>query len=178
MEEVRAQFHRAAVAYEEAAVVRLDEGQPEAYWRSAQCYLAAEDFSRAGAVLNKFVQLTKNEARQAEGYLSMAEAYESLGEKEKARQAYYKCIEFPLTPFAYQARYKLALEEKEKKNYKQGARSSSKTWVRPRVPFSIAAPTRNPSMRWRQFAFLPRISIKRRFTTRKPPASTPIMPAS
>jgi tetratricopeptide (TPR) repeat protein len=119
LEEVRAQFHRAAVAYEEAAVARADAGQPEVYWRSAQCYLAARDFNRAGAVLSKFVVLQKNDVRIAEGLLAMAETYAALGEKDRAREAYYKCIEYRATPFACRARYQLALEEIDNKHYEQ-----------------------------------------------------------
>jgi len=117
MEEVRGQFHKAAVAFEEAAVARKDDGQPDIYWRSAQCYLAAKDFTKAGAVLSKFVQLEKNETRLAEGYLSLAEAFAALKNKEGARLAYYRCIELPPSPFAFQARYQLALEEMENKKY-------------------------------------------------------------
>ncbi|HWY87672.1 MAG TPA: tetratricopeptide repeat protein, partial [Gemmataceae bacterium] len=118
-EELRAQFHRAAVAHEQAAVARADDGQREIYWRSALCYLAAQDFTRAGDILDKFVTLEKNEGRKAEAYLAMAEAYVALGETDKARQAYYKCIEFPFTPFAFRARYQLAVEEINKTNYEQ-----------------------------------------------------------
>jgi tetratricopeptide (TPR) repeat protein len=119
LKEAHAQFHRAAIAYEQAAAVRTDGAQANSYWRSAQCYLAAKDFSRAGDVLKKFVDLEKNQDRLAEGWLNLAETFVALGGKEKAREAYYKCIEFPLTPFAARARYQLALEEMDKKNYEQ-----------------------------------------------------------
>jgi tetratricopeptide (TPR) repeat protein len=119
LKEAHAQFHRAAFAYEQAAAARTDGGQANTYWRSAQCYLAAKDFSRAGDVLKKFVDLEKNQDRLAEGWLALAEAFVELGGKDKAREAYYKCIEFPLTPFAARARYQLALEEIDKKNYEQ-----------------------------------------------------------
>ncbi len=118
MQEVRAEFHRAAVAYEEAAVARV-EGTALIYWRSAQCYLAAQDFARAGAVLGKFVSLEKNETRLAEGYLALAEVFARLGNKTSAREFYYKCIQFPGTPFESRARYQLALEEIDKKNYEE-----------------------------------------------------------
>ena len=120
MEEARTHYHRAGVAYEQAAIARADEAPADIYWRSAYCYLAAKDFSRATSVLDKFVQLdNKDEARLAEAWLSLAEAYLALGHKDKAVQAYYKCIEYPQTPFAYRARYKLALDEIEKKSYDQ-----------------------------------------------------------
>jgi tetratricopeptide (TPR) repeat protein len=119
MEEVRSRFHQAAVAYAEAAAARAGDGQADLYWRSAECYLASKDHGNAAAVLNKFVQVEKNEGRQAEGWFTLAEAYVSLGNKDLAQKAYYKCIEFPLTTFAARSRYQLALEEMDKKNYDQ-----------------------------------------------------------
>ncbi len=117
--EARTFFHRAGVGYEQAALARGDKVEAEVFWRSAQCYVAAQDFPRAGVVLDKFVQLDKNEKRLAEAWLSLAEAHLAQGNKDKAWAAYYKCTEFPATPFAYRARYQLALEEIDKKNYPQ-----------------------------------------------------------
>jgi tetratricopeptide (TPR) repeat protein len=119
VEEARTQYHRAAVAYEEAAAARAEEAQAAIYWRSAQCYVAANDFNRAGGVLSKFVALEQNEGRLAEGWLALATAYVAQGNKDQARRAYYKCIEFPRTRFASHARFQLALEEMAKKNYPQ-----------------------------------------------------------
>lgn len=118
-EEATAQFHRAAVAYEQAAAVREDTGQAAPLWRSALCYQAAKDSPRAGAVLEKLVKLERDEKRLAEAWLHLAETSQALGRTERARQAYYKCIEFPSTPFAYRARYQLALDEIAKKNFDQ-----------------------------------------------------------
>jgi Flp pilus assembly secretin CpaC/tetratricopeptide (TPR) repeat protein len=94
-------------------------GQADTYWRLAQSHLAAKDYNQAVAALEKFVMLEKKEDRKAQAYLAMAETYVALGERNKARQAYYKCIEFPFTPFAFGARYQLALEKIERKNYEQ-----------------------------------------------------------
>jgi RNA polymerase sigma factor (sigma-70 family) len=96
-----------------------DEGQANTYWRSAQSYLAAKDFSRAGDLLKKFIDLEENQDRLAGGWLALAETFVALGDRDKAREAYHKCIEFPLTPFAARARYQLALGEMDKKNYEQ-----------------------------------------------------------
>jgi tetratricopeptide (TPR) repeat protein len=112
-----AEFHRAAVAFEQAALVRKDREQLDACWRSAQCYLAAKDIARAAAALERFVTLAKNDPRLAQAWFSLAETESAAGHKEQARLAYYKCMEFPATPFAWRARYQLALEEIERKNY-------------------------------------------------------------
>jgi tetratricopeptide (TPR) repeat protein len=118
LEEVKAQFYRAAVAYGKAAAARA-EGQADAYWKSAQCYLAAKDLTGASAALAQFVELEKNPGRLAEGYLIKAETLSALGEKDKARKDYHACIQFPNTPYAFRARYQLALDEIGKKNYKE-----------------------------------------------------------
>lgn len=117
-EQARTQFHRAGVAYEQAAMV-AGEGQSDLFWRSAQCYLSARDFTRATGVLEKFVRLDKNESRLAEGWFLLAEAHVAQQSKDLARQAYYKCIEYPATPFAYRARYQLALDELAQENWDQ-----------------------------------------------------------
>lgn len=114
---VHAEFHRAAVAYEQAALVRKDREQIEACWRSGQCYLAAKDIARAAAALERFVTLAKEEPRLAQAWFLLAETEAAAGHKDQARQAYYKCMEFPATPYAWRARYQLALEEIERKNY-------------------------------------------------------------
>src|SRR5207244_2196723 len=87
--------------------------------KACRHFLDAKDFPRAAVMLDKFVRHAKDEGRLAEAWLSLAEASLAQGNKHKARTAYYKCIEFPLTPFAYRARYQLALEEIAAKNYSQ-----------------------------------------------------------
>lgn len=116
-EELRGQFHRAAVAYEEASS-RLKEPL-SAMWQAGRCYLEAGDNAHGVTALERFVVSEKDEMKLAHAWLSLAEARLALGDKDKALAAYYKCIEYPDTPFAYRARYELALEETEKKNYAQ-----------------------------------------------------------
>lgn len=112
-------FVRAAKAYETVAQLRNDADKSEYLWRSAACYLPASQYGPATAVLEKFVKVEKVEGRLAEGHLALAEAYLALKQRDKALKAYYRCIEFPDTPFAYRARYQLALEERENKNFEQ-----------------------------------------------------------
>lgn len=116
-EELRGQFHRAAVAYDQAST-KLKE-PASVLWKAARAYLEAQDNAHAVTALDRFVRVEKEEPRLAEAWLSLAEAHLALGDKDKARLSYYKCIEYPSTPFANRARYQLALEETEKKNYDQ-----------------------------------------------------------
>ena len=51
--------------------------------------------------------------------MTLADAYSATGNKDNARAAFYKCIELPTTTFAFRARYRLALDEMDKKNYDQ-----------------------------------------------------------
>lgn len=110
-------FHRAGVVYEQAALVGPERNQIDACWRAAHCYLKAKDLARATAALERFVTNAKDETRLAEAWLALAETQANQGKKEQARLAYYKCMEFPATPFAWRARYQLAVEEIERKNY-------------------------------------------------------------
>jgi TolA-binding protein len=117
LEKARSHFHRAGIALEQAALVRPEEDQVDLYWRSGQCFLAAKDMAAAANALERFVMHAKDEPRLAQAWYSLAETQAGLGHKEQARQAYYKCIEFPATPFAGRARYQLAVDEMERKNY-------------------------------------------------------------
>lgn len=117
LEKARSQFHRAGVAMEQAALVRPEHDQLDLYWRSGQCFLAAKDMAAAANALERFVTRAKDEPRLAQAWYALAETQAGLGHKDQARQAYYKCIEFPATPFAARARYQLAVDEMERKNY-------------------------------------------------------------
>lgn len=117
LESAHGLFHRAAVAYEEAALKRPEKEQIELCWRSAQCFLAAKDLVHGAAALERFVTLAKDEPRLAQAWFALADAQTSLGKKDLARRAYHKCIEFPATPFAWRARYQLAVDEIERKNF-------------------------------------------------------------
>ena len=118
-EQSHLQFHQAGVAYERAAALRGDQAEADLYWRSAQCYLQAEDSAKAIIVLEQFVRLEKNDVRLAEGWFSLAEARQRQGAIESAYQAYYKCIEFPASPLAFRARYQIAVRELDNKNLEQ-----------------------------------------------------------
>ena len=117
LEKVHALFHRAAVAYEEAALKRSEREQIDVCWHSAQCYLAAKDLAHAASALERFVTIAKDEPRLAQAWFLLADTQTALGKKDLARQAYYKCMEFPTTPFAWRARYQLAVDEIDRRNF-------------------------------------------------------------
>lgn len=116
-EDVQAQYRRAGVAYEQAAKARAEADRSEPLWRAAQSYLAARDTLQAQQVLQQFVEIESNETRLAEGWFTLGDLYRNAGDKKTAREAYHKCIEIPSTPFANRARFHLAVEEKDQKNY-------------------------------------------------------------
>jgi hypothetical protein len=118
-QDVRAQYRRAADAYEQAAQAQPQAERPESLWRSAQCYLAAKEIARAQQMLNQYVKIEQDDARLAAGWHTLGDLYRAGGKKEYARGAYLKCLEYPNTSFAYRSRYFLAVEEIDKKNYEQ-----------------------------------------------------------
>lgn len=123
IDEARTKIHeryvRAAQSYEQAADARPLDEQPPHLWKSAQCYLLAKDVPLAVSLLRRFVQINNTEEALAEGWLALADALLVTGQKEQARQAFYKCIEFPNTPFAYRARYQLAVDAIQEGNPEQ-----------------------------------------------------------
>jgi tetratricopeptide (TPR) repeat protein len=110
LREARELFSEAGAAFELAVQSRTVNEQPALLSRSAGCFVAARDFTHAVAVWKRFVEINNTEGALAEGWLKLADAYHSLGQRDSAREALYKCIEFPATPFAYRARYRLALD--------------------------------------------------------------------
>jgi tetratricopeptide (TPR) repeat protein len=108
VETIRAEYRRAGQAYEQAAQGGAESRRAECLWRASRCYLAAQEPARAAIVLDRYVQLDRNEERLAEGWFALGEAFRAQGKKDEGRQAYYKCIEYPNTPFAHRARFQLA----------------------------------------------------------------------
>jgi hypothetical protein len=118
-EQSHASYHRAAVAYEQAAALRNDSSAADDLWRGGHCYLQAQDTAKAIGVLEQFVRRETKESRLAEGWFTLAEAYDKQTRPDQAYNAYYKCIEYPSSPLAYRSRYQIALREIEKKNFDQ-----------------------------------------------------------
>ncbi len=118
--EVRIQYRRAGEAYEKAAAVRPDAERPGLLWRSGQCYLSAKDTALTLKILKEHVKIEKNELRLSESWSIAGDLYRIQGNKGDAREAYHKVLECnPETPFACKARYFLASEKIEAKNFKE-----------------------------------------------------------
>jgi tetratricopeptide (TPR) repeat protein len=117
--EVNAQFRRAGDAYEQAAKVRPEAERPGLLWRSGQCYLAAKEAALTQKILHQYVKIEPNEMGLAEGWCILGDLYRGEGKKDFARDAYHKVLQYPNTPFACKARFFLALDEIEKKNFTQ-----------------------------------------------------------
>jgi tetratricopeptide (TPR) repeat protein len=118
VEEVRTHYRQAAEAYEQAAKDRPDKEGFAALWRSARCFLEAHDTARAAVVLTQLDRLDQGDARLAEGWFLLAEAYRAAEQPDKARPAYLRSMQYAATPFAARARYQLALEAADRKDWK------------------------------------------------------------
>lgn len=117
--EVEAQFRRAAEAFERTAQARPEAERSDPLWHSVQCFRLAKDSANALRVLNLFVKLEVKEVRLAEAWQTLGDLYRADGKRDFAREAYFKCLQYPETVFAYQARYHLAVEEADRKNFAQ-----------------------------------------------------------
>jgi tetratricopeptide (TPR) repeat protein len=108
-----------SVASADVTINQDNEEDATIHWHNAQAHLAAKEYSRAIGALNRFVSSEQDPNRLVEGWFALGNAYTASGEPDKARAAYYKCIEFPHASFAFQARYQLAVDEMNNKNYDQ-----------------------------------------------------------
>jgi tetratricopeptide (TPR) repeat protein len=113
----REQWVLAANAYTQAAAGRNDASKADFVWKAMQCYRSAQQVAGVRESLEKYLALPTPAERRAEGWFLLAETHLALNEKTQARQACYKCLEYPTSPCAYKARYQIAEEEIEAKHY-------------------------------------------------------------
>jgi tetratricopeptide (TPR) repeat protein len=109
-EAARAQFSQAGAAYEATAACANPSKQADWLWRSAECYRQGQDHLHTVSVHERFLKLSAPPERLGEGWYRRAEAHQALHEQLAAQEAYRHCIEYP-GPFAYRARYELALAQ-------------------------------------------------------------------
>ena len=117
-EQARQLFLQAAAAYAAAAQAAPNDPVPGEYlWHSARCSWEARDLEQASARLEAVLKIepTDDERKQDWYVQREGEAEYLLGEVRRARNdadgatsAYRECIKY-MTPFAYRARYRLAL---------------------------------------------------------------------
>lgn len=111
---VRDLFRQAGAAWTEAAATLSGQAQADAVWQAAGRYLEGQDATQALPTLERWLTLETRPERLGEGWFQLAEVHRRSKNNEAAEAAYLKCITFP-TPFAYRARYQLALEHSRAK---------------------------------------------------------------
>ncbi len=122
---VRDKFRQAGAARAEAAErAGTPAEQAEHLWQSARCFLQGEDYAKAAGLLERFLERNPDSAHQGEGWYLLADAYRHVNQQDEAIIAYKKCIEWsapprPPTPYAFRARYHLALAAIEKNQIDQ-----------------------------------------------------------
>jgi tetratricopeptide (TPR) repeat protein len=70
-------------------------------------------------MLQQFVLLPQPPEKLAEAWFLLAKTREDLGQKDAARQAYLKCIEYPSSPCAARARNQIAVGLSRQKQFKE-----------------------------------------------------------
>jgi tetratricopeptide (TPR) repeat protein len=84
--------------------------QADYLWQSAGACQRGGDYETSAKLLSRFLERYPRSEHQAEGWYLLAEACRHLNDTEAALRAYSKCIEFLHSPFAFRARYHLALD--------------------------------------------------------------------
>jgi hypothetical protein len=120
-DDVARRFQLAGAAHERAAASAPAEKRGESLWRGVQCYLVARSAGPADRLLTKLDALAPKDDRIAEGWYRLGELHREQKHAEPARQAYLRSMEFAQSAYAARARYYLALDEVEKKDWKRAA---------------------------------------------------------
>jgi tetratricopeptide (TPR) repeat protein len=106
-------FREAAAAFQALTEAGREQAeQVQWLWRSADCYLQGRQHLQAAATLQRFLGIATDPQRLGEGWFTLAETYRTLEDDTAARAAFRKCIEYP-SPFAFRARYQLAMGDIE-----------------------------------------------------------------
>jgi tetratricopeptide (TPR) repeat protein len=119
LDKAQRQFVAAGEAFARAAEARPKDQQAETLWRSATCFMAGKEYRRVTTSLERFLERQHDDESQAEACLMLAEALHAVGQKAESRRAFLKCLEYPNTPFAYRALYRLARGAIEDDNLKE-----------------------------------------------------------
>jgi tetratricopeptide (TPR) repeat protein len=101
-------FRRAAAAYAESAAAAAEEARADLLWRAAGRYVEGQDLTQAAPALERFLKAERRADRLGEGWYLLGEVRRQAKDPEGAEAAYLTCIGYP-TPFAYRARYQVAL---------------------------------------------------------------------
>jgi tetratricopeptide (TPR) repeat protein len=108
-EAARQRYKEAGTAFEATAdAIASAAEKADWLWRAADCYREGQDFPRVVSTLERFVNLRPIE-RMSEAWLRLGKAHQALHNDTAAGLSYLRCIESSGLPFAYLARYQLAL---------------------------------------------------------------------
>jgi tetratricopeptide (TPR) repeat protein len=135
--EVWPRYREAGAAY--AATAAAYEGRPEQpqWWkRAADCYFEGADFTTVISVLQRLVNLPASGELLGEAWFRLAQAHRALQQESAAELALQRCIAFP-GPFAYRARYQLALLDLE-----HGRLDEAEATLRQNLDLMVQAPDR------------------------------------
>jgi tetratricopeptide (TPR) repeat protein len=110
-EAARTTFREAGTAFEAAAEASADPAAKlQRLWSASQNYLQGQDYGRAVAVLERYLTLRPPLERQGEAWYRLGEAHQALNNTAVAVVSFQRCLGYP-GPFAYRARYQLAMGE-------------------------------------------------------------------
>jgi tetratricopeptide (TPR) repeat protein len=101
-------FARSGAAYAECAAAAAGEARTDLLWQSAGRYLDGQDLYRAVSTLEDLLKEEQRPEKLGEGWFLLGEARRKSKDTDAAEAAYVDCLKYP-TPFAYRARYQLAL---------------------------------------------------------------------
>jgi tetratricopeptide (TPR) repeat protein len=104
---IRDLFCKAGEAFIEAST-NVADGGAEHLWQAASRFLDGHDLTRAVSTLDRYLKDEKRPERLGEGWFLLGEAQRQSKNTDVAEQAYVSCLKYP-TPFAFRARYQLAL---------------------------------------------------------------------
>jgi tetratricopeptide (TPR) repeat protein len=112
-EEAQLCFREAGGAYEAAArVARASNSRIEWLWHAGQDYLQGQDFAHAVSVFEGLLKADLPLERQPEACYRLGEAHQAVAHRAAAAEAFHRCIAYD-SPFAYRARFQLAMAESE-----------------------------------------------------------------
>ncbi len=128
----------AAEAFE--TVARLRRGAPEhaeLLWSSAANFLRAQQYTRAAAVLERYLALDIPQKRRLEALVGLGEAQQALKQNQKAIQLLKQALSQD-TPLSFRTRYLLALAQMEEGKFEDAERTL-------RENLNAAAPSPEPA---------------------------------
>jgi tetratricopeptide (TPR) repeat protein len=109
-------FREAGAAYEAAAEAAPNEERKlETLWLASEDYRQGKDLAHQANVLHSYLTQHPPAARLSEAWFRLGEAHHALGFGRAAAESYKSCIGCP-GPYAFAARYQLALIQIEQDN--------------------------------------------------------------